>query len=59
VFPHDKERALFRQWLDAEPEDRPQSLKINTPEGIRTLLWHASEIRHAEHREFGLLWTRA
>lgn len=58
VFPHDKERALFRRWLDAEPEDRPQTLKVQTPGGIRTLVWQASEIKHAEHGELGLLWTR-
>ena len=58
VFPHDKERALFRGWLDAEPEDRPQTLKVNTPEGIRTLVWQASEIRHPELGELGLLCTR-
>ena len=58
VFPHDKERTLFQQWLDAEPEERAQQLKINTTEGIRTCTWNASEIRHPDHGELGLLWTR-
>lgn len=58
VFPHDKERNLFQQWLDAEPEERAQQLKINTPDGIRTCTWHASEIRHPDLGDLGLLWTQ-
>ncbi|MDA0874065.1 MAG: hypothetical protein O3C45_03285 [Bacteroidetes bacterium] len=38
--------------------DRPQSLKVHTKDGIRTLLWQASEIVHPEYGELGLLWTR-
>ena len=58
VFPHEKERNFFRQWLHADPEERPQSLKINTPSGIKSLVWHASELKHPDLGELGLLWTR-
>ena len=58
VFPHGKERKLFEQWLDSEPEDRSQELKISTTEGILSSVWRAGEWNDENAGEVGMLWTR-
>lgn len=57
VFPHAKERSLFKLWLDSEPEDRSQELKIRTRDGIQSSVWRAGEWHDAVGREIGMLWT--
>ena len=57
VFPHDKERDLFRLWLDAEPDERSQELRIRTRNGIVSSIWRAGEWYDDDHGEVGLLWT--
>lgn len=58
VFPHSKERKLFKHWLDSEPEDRSQELKIRTINGILSSVWRAGEWNDATTGEIGMLWTR-
>lgn len=57
VFPHDKERELFRHWLDAEPDERSQELRIRTKNGIVSSIWRAGEWRDERFGEVGILWT--
>lgn len=58
VFPHGKERKLFKHWLDSEPEDRSQELKIRTLDSILSSVWRAGEWNDADTGELGMLWTR-
>ncbi len=58
VFPHEKERTLFKQWLDAEPEDRSQELRMRTSDAIISTVWRAGEWRQKSMGDIGLLWTR-
>lgn len=57
VFPHERERKLFRSWLDSEPEDRSQELKLRSRKGILSTVWRAGEWNSAEEGEIGVLWT--
>jgi PAS domain-containing protein len=58
VFPHGKERKLFKHWLDSEPEDRSQELKIRTLDSILSSVRRAGEWNDADTGELGMLWTR-
>jgi len=58
VFPHDKERKLFKNWLDSEPEGRPQELRIRSVNGVLSSVWRAGEWIGAEEGEVGMLWTQ-
>lgn len=57
VFPHEKERKLFKGWLDSEPQERSQELKIRTREGIIPSVWRAGEWKDENYGEVGVLWT--
>lgn len=57
VFPHDRERKLFKGWLDSEPEDRSQELKIRSRAGIIPSVWRAGEWLDDRRGEVGVLWT--
>ena len=57
IFPHSKERKLFMQWLDSDPDERSQELKVRTKDGIVPARWHASEIETADSGPVGVLWA--
>ncbi|NQV73017.1 PAS domain-containing protein [bacterium] len=57
VFTSRAERKLFKDWIDGEPDERSQELKIKSPDGILTSRWYASEIDASTEGSVGVLWA--
>lgn len=57
VFPTRGERKLFKSWLDGEPDERSQELKLKTLDGTVTSRWYASEMEWGDHGPIGVLWA--
>jgi PAS domain-containing protein len=57
VFTSRAERKLFKDWIDGEPDERSQELKIKSSDGILTSRWYASEIDASKDGSVGVLWA--
>lgn len=57
IFPTPKERKLFKSWIDGDPDQQSQKLKISTPRGVSTSKWSACEIVLDGHGSLGVLWA--
>ena len=57
VFATRQERKLFKSWLDGEPDERSQELKLKTLDGSATSRWYASEMDMGEKGQIGVLWA--
>lgn len=57
LFSQARERELFQTWLDSEPDERSQELRIRTRKGLKKSRWFATETRPGRESSIGVLWA--
>lgn len=57
LFSQARERELFQTWLDSEPDERSQELRIRTKKGLKKSRWYATETQPGRETSIGVLWA--